>query len=150
MTASTSLLILTDGDRVLLGRKLRGFGTGYLVAPGGHVEAGETPAEAAVRETWEEVGVVAEDLAPAGVVRFRFIDKAAWDMDVALFRSGSWSGEPVASDELAPQWHAVGDLPLDRMWADAPHWLPAVLAGESVDLTITYAADGATVLRVSG
>ena len=148
MTAATCLLILTDGDRVLLGRKLRGFGTGYLVAPGGHVEPGETHEEAAVRETWEETGLVASDLEPAGRVRFRFVDKATWDMDVALFRSSTWSGEPTASDELAPQWHPIDDLPLDRMWADAPHWLPTVLAGASVDLTITYAADARTILTV--
>jgi 8-oxo-dGTP pyrophosphatase MutT (NUDIX family) len=38
---------------------------GIWVQPGGHVDAGETPEEAAVRETFEETGLVARHLAPS-------------------------------------------------------------------------------------
>jgi hypothetical protein len=31
------------------------------------------------------------------------------------------------------------------MWDDAKYWLPLVLAGEHVDVVITFAADCATV-----
>ncbi len=47
-----------DGSRVLLMRRLKG-GRRYTVLPGGGIEAGETPAQAAVRELAEETGLVA-------------------------------------------------------------------------------------------
>ncbi len=45
-----------DGSRVLLMRRLKG-GRRYTVLPGGGIEAGETPAQAAVRELAEETGL---------------------------------------------------------------------------------------------
>ena len=48
--------ILQDG-KILLMRKKRGFGAGKINAPGGKIDPGETPLDAAVRETFEELGV---------------------------------------------------------------------------------------------
>lgn len=45
--------IIIDGDCVLL---LRKPALGEIVLPKGHIEAGETPEEAALRETMEETG----------------------------------------------------------------------------------------------
>jgi 8-oxo-dGTP pyrophosphatase MutT (NUDIX family) len=42
---------------VLLGHKRRGLGTGNIVALGGHIDSGETPAAAAAREVAEESGL---------------------------------------------------------------------------------------------
>ncbi len=42
--------------RLLLIVKKRGLGQGKVNAPGGRLEPGETPEQAAVRETREEVG----------------------------------------------------------------------------------------------
>jgi 8-oxo-dGTP pyrophosphatase MutT (NUDIX family) len=41
------------------------------IFPKGHVEAGETPEEAAIRELREEAGVVGEVLQPIGELTFR-------------------------------------------------------------------------------
>ncbi|MBT8213305.1 MAG: CoA pyrophosphatase, partial [Acidimicrobiia bacterium] len=39
---------------------------GDVVFPGGKIEPGETPVEAAVRETWEEVGIPADSIEVLG------------------------------------------------------------------------------------
>lgn len=48
--------VCVDGDRILLMRRLRA-GRRYTVLPGGGIEPGETPHEAAVRELAEETGL---------------------------------------------------------------------------------------------
>ena len=53
MRAQVALL---DGEHILLARHRRPDGD-YWVLPGGSVEAGESPAEAAVREVREETGL---------------------------------------------------------------------------------------------
>jgi 8-oxo-dGTP diphosphatase len=152
MTAArvTLCFLLRDGDsgpEVLLGLKRTGFGTGKIVGIGGHVEPGESEAEAVVREVREETGVMVrqEDLADAGVVQFVFPAKPAWDMHTRLFTARRWVGEPEESDEIMPQWFQTGILPVDRMWQDADHWLPVVLEGGRVNVVVTLNSDNETV-----
>lgn len=132
---------------VLLGYKKRGFGQGKWVGFGGKVEQGESGLQAAQRELWEETGlpVALSDLQPRGSIIFRFPAKPAWDQEVLLFVATQWSGEPIESEEIRPSWFAIDQLPFAQMWADAPYWLPALLAGKVINLQITFAADNATV-----
>ncbi len=59
--------VVADGaGRLLLIRDRNGFWT----FPKGHIEPGETPEAAAVREVREETGVAARPLAPLGVTRY--------------------------------------------------------------------------------
>jgi 8-oxo-dGTP diphosphatase len=144
------LLLRTRGDgtrEVLLGYKKTGFGQGKIVAPGGHVEPGESAVAAAAREVKEESGVIVAQaaLTEAAQLTFLFPEHPAWDMDVAVFTAADWSGEPAESDEIRPQWFPVTALPLDRMWDDGRQWLPRVLAGERLRATFSYAADNETV-----
>jgi 8-oxo-dGTP diphosphatase len=153
MPRSTSLCLLTrdgGGDRgreVLLGHKKTGFGLGKIVGLGGHVEPGESPAEAAVREVKEESGihVPVGALTEFAHVTFRFPARPSWDMDVVVFASAAWSGEPGETEEIRPQWFPVDALPYDRMWEDARQWLPRVLAGERLAAAFSYAPDCETV-----
>jgi 8-oxo-dGTP diphosphatase len=149
---STCLCLLTadsvDGGReVLLGHKKTGLGLGKIVGLGGHVEPGESPAEAAAREVKEESGlhVPVDALTELAHVTFLFPVRPSWDMDVVVFAAAAWSGVPAESQEIKPQWFPVADLPFDRMWDDARHWLPRVLAGERLTATFRYAPDCDTV-----
>ncbi len=54
---ATNVLLVRDGKILLSRRQNKGWGDGMLCIPGGHVEAGETPAEGAVRELQEELGI---------------------------------------------------------------------------------------------
>jgi 8-oxo-dGTP diphosphatase len=137
-----------DGRRqVLLGRKKTGLGLGRLVGPGGKLEPGETPQQAAVREIAEEVGLLVDvaDLELMGELTYPFPHKPAWSQKSWVFRAHRWTGEPVESDELEPQWVDVEEIPYDRMWDDARYWLPATLAGSSIHATFQFGADGRTV-----
>lgn len=49
--------IAVDNERLLLVRRGRGTAAGFWSVPGGRVEAGETLAEAVVRELAEETGI---------------------------------------------------------------------------------------------
>lgn len=149
---STCLCLLTrtgtDGElEVLLGYKKTGLGTGKIVGLGGHVEPGESPAEAAAREAKEESGiqVTFDSLLAMAHLTFLFPAHPSWDMDVEIFTTADWAGQAAETEEIRPQWFPVAALPYDRMWQDASHWLPRVLAGERLTATFTYADDNESV-----
>jgi len=50
-------VIIRSGDEVLLGKRLKSHGIGTWCTPGGHIEFGETPEQAARREVMEETGL---------------------------------------------------------------------------------------------
>lgn len=151
MSAPVTLCFLlrdgSAGEEVLLGLKKTGFGTGKVVGIGGHVEPGESVVAAICREVAEETSLAVEamDLIPAGTVEFVFPAKPDWDMFTTVFLCRKFGGEVVESDEIAPQWHPVGDLPHEQMWADASHWLPAFLSGERGHWRVVLNGDNETV-----
>ena len=127
------LLLRTRGDgarQVLLGYKKTGFGRGKVVAPGGHVEPGESAAAAAAREVKEESGIrVSQDaLTEAARLTFRFPAHPSWDMDVAIFTSDDWSGEATESDEIRPQWFPVTARPQEQAQAGGGQRHPPIIA----------------------
>jgi 8-oxo-dGTP diphosphatase len=149
----TCLCLITRGgaEEVLLGFKKRGFGAGRWVGLGGHVEDGEEPAAAAAREVREESGLIvaASGLTHVARLNFAFPARPAWDQTAEVFTATEFGGEPAESDELIPRWFAVAALPLDQMWDDARHWLPAVIAGQRLTAEVVFAADCATVASIA-
>ncbi len=152
----TSLCLIArrseDGRReMLFGRKKLGFGKGKLAAVGGHVELGETPAQAAAREVGEEVALFVDPsaLEEVAALTLRFPSRPEWDQQVTVFLAETWSGLPRESEELAPSWFPAEDLPLEEMWDDARHWLPRVVASERLVAEFTYAEDERTLLAAS-
>ncbi|KGJ79781.1 hypothetical protein GY21_03750 [Cryobacterium roopkundense] len=134
--------------QVLLGRKKTGLGLGNIVGLGGKLEAGESPVEAAVREIEEESGltVAHSALKPRGVLTYLFPHRESWSQISHVFVCTEWTGTPRESDELNPLWYDVDALPVDEMWDDARHCLPAVLTGTPAHETFTFGADLKTVV----
>jgi 8-oxo-dGTP diphosphatase len=106
------LFFLRD-DRVLLLRRLNtGWGDGSYSVPAGHVDAGETVTEAAVREAREEIGV---SLRPQDVRVVHVMNRKSDDERIDFFLLvESWTGEivnqePDKCDDL--RWFPMSTLP---------------------------------------
>lgn len=136
------LCFLRRADEMLLILKKRGLGAGKFNAPGGRIEAGETPVEAAIRETREEVGLTPLRPRPAGRLNFAFVD--GYHLRCHLFVTESFTGEAVETDEAIPFWQRVADPPYTRMWSDDRLWLPLLLAGRSFEAWFVF--DGELML----
>jgi 8-oxo-dGTP diphosphatase len=154
MTERTCLCLIRrqapSGAEVLLGLKKTGFGAGKWVGLGGHIEDGEKPEMAAVREVMEESSLIvpADSLQHMASIEFRFPSRPSWDQTAQVYVTSAFEGEPAESDEVSPRWFAEGELPFTRMWDDARYWVPAVLAGRHVDVTISFGDDCATVVGI--
>src|SRR5437868_84124 len=102
-----SHLVLRRSDSLLLMRRYRtGWGDGKYSVIAGHVEPGESPIEAMLREAWEEAGIriEVENLEFAHVMHRR---KANGEEKVDMwFSCERWEGiphnaEPHKCDDLA-------------------------------------------------
>jgi 8-oxo-dGTP diphosphatase len=115
--------IAVDNDRLLLVRRGHGAAAGEWSVPGGRVEAGETLAEAVVRELLEETGIegVCNDL-------IGWVERIGEDSHYVIldFRVDVLEpGDPVAGDDAAEAaWvslHEVADLLLVEGLAEFLH-----------------------------
>jgi len=127
-----TLCVIHDEGRVLLGLKKRGFGEGKWNGFGGKVEAGETIEEAARREVLEEVGVEIADCRKRGVLNFDYEDGSD-ALEVHVFSSEAFIGEPRESDEMRPEWFSKSEIPFHLMWADDAHWMPLLFSGKDFE-----------------
>lgn len=137
-------------SRVLLGLKKRSFGMGKWNGFGGKISDGETIPAATVRELFEECQITANenDLQHAGELTFLSENKQTGNWQVHVYTLQKWTGKPVETDEMKPQWFSLNTLPLKQMWADDVHWLPDVLAGKKIKAQFWFAADDETINRV--
>ncbi len=113
--------------KVLLIHKKTGLGAGLINAPGGRIDPGETPQEAAVRETFEEVGLKVANLSASGDLFFQFTN--GHSIRGYVFQTDKWSGSPVETLEADPFWCEESGIPYHKMWTDDSWWLPHMLAG---------------------
>ena len=96
----TVLILIEDGNRILLQNRVKDDWKGYAL-PGGHVEAGESFVEAAIREAEEETGLRIKNPRLVGVKQFpipsgRYV--------VFLFKATEFDGQAQSSDEGNVEW----------------------------------------------
>ena len=127
------VLFIIDSDKILLAMKKRGFGKDKWNGVGGKVEKGESFTEAAIRECQEEVGITPIRPVPmADIIFEEFHDGKKHELDVRAFVAKKWQGKPVETEEMAPRWFSINNIPFKQMWADDPLWLPNILRGEKM------------------
>lgn len=148
---SAAVVIFDSNDRLLLGLHAD---RNIWVPPGGLIEPGESPADAAVRETWEETGLIVDPFEILGVfggpdlfVNYANGDQAAYIG--VIFRARVVGGEhrPDGVEVLELRYFSKDELQrtpharwLDSAW-DAvfsppgrTHFQPPVWAPEQTPL----------------
>jgi 8-oxo-dGTP diphosphatase len=122
-----TLVFVVKDERMLLIRKKRGLGAGKINGPGGRLEPGEAPLEAAIREAQEELRITPLNLEYAGENQFQFVD--GYSIHVHVYKGDDYEGEPTETDEAIPVWVPLDDIPYGEMWEDDKLWIPLVLDG---------------------
>ncbi len=135
--AATYLVLIKDGQVLLLRRFNTGYQDGNYSLIAGHLDGGETAKQCIIREAGEEAGVKVspEDLEVAHVMHRLSPDREYFDI---YLRTEKWTGEitnmePEKCDEL--KWFNMDGLP-DNM-------LPEVkLALENINKNVHYGEFG--------
>ncbi len=124
LVVPSATAILRDArGRVLLARHAD---RGVWVPPGGAVDPGESPADAAARETWEEVGLVVEPVRVFGVyggagyeILYGNGDRAAYVMTAFECRIVGGALRPDGEEVLEAGWFG----PEEVRGLPAPQWV---------------------------
>jgi diadenosine hexaphosphate hydrolase (ATP-forming) len=110
------IVVRKDGDRlsVLLVRAKKD--PGVWIFPKGHIEPGESAADAAVRETREEAGIEGESVGPIGEpLEF---NNGRYDVSVQYFLIRPVS-ECAECEDRAKQWFSIDEAVDALQWEEA-------------------------------
>jgi ADP-ribose pyrophosphatase YjhB (NUDIX family) len=80
--------------------------------------------QTAIRECHEECGLKPKKLSKCGIIKFAYQGKPAWDNECHIFTADieDCDGEVMETEEMHPQWFAVGEIPYKSMWDDDEIW----------------------------
>lgn len=127
----TTLVIIKKGNKILLGEKKRGFAKGSLNGIGGKQDIGETNEQAMIRETQEEIGVTPTKFELIGKLWFDMFYKGEHvNMFLTIYMCDEYTGVPVETEEIIPNWYDIEKIPYNRMLKDDILWLPMALNGK--------------------
>lgn len=126
--------IICQDSKILLGLKLRGFGTGRWNGPGGKFEEekDKNVEESFKRETLEESMLAIGQTEKVGFIEFEFADEPGEIRETHIFHSLDYEGQPKDGEEMKWQWFDKKEIPYDNMWKADQFWLPLVLEGKKI------------------
>lgn len=114
---AVGVIVVDKNGKILSGVRKGGTGENYglLGGPGGHVERNESLEDAAIRETYEEFGIVAKDL--------MFLTLGDYEeesgMIPAIFLCTEWSGtlHPVDGEMENIRFRTIDDIMSNNLFA---------------------------------
>jgi 8-oxo-dGTP pyrophosphatase MutT (NUDIX family) len=127
---SVTGIVFDERDRILLVRQSAG---GSWSAPGGSVDPNETPADAVVREVWEETGLYVDPVrllgvygGPACVVTYPNGDRTAYVMTVFECEVRGGTLQPTSDETTDAAFVGVSELADYRTTPWVRHVLPGL------------------------
>lgn len=132
-----TLALLEENGKILLGKLKGGFAAGRYNGFGGKLEPGETPFRAMKRECLEECGIRVTKAEKVGLHHFYYLETNTV-MEVYLYRILKYTGQPVETEEMVPEWFSLDKIPYELMWPDDEHWMPIFLAGKRFNTNFTF------------
>ncbi len=104
----TNLVMVYDNNgNVLVEEKISSNYRG-LIFPGGHVEPGEAFVDSAIREIWEETGLIIKNLELCGVKDWVEFDGSRYI--VFLYTTNKFCGELMSSNEGKVFWMPLKEI----------------------------------------
>lgn len=135
----TNMCMIRDGERVVVIDRKKKDWPG-ITFPGGHVEAGESFADAVIREVREETGLEIRSPQLCGIKDWtengcRYV--------VLLYQATRFAGELVSSSEGEVRWEELGRLPSLKLSLDMQDMLRVFLEPELSEFFYEQNGDGA-------
>ena len=101
------VIVVKDG-KILCGTRFNDTGYGLLCGPGGHIEQGETPEQAAIREAQEEFGITPKSLISLGAGAI----EPETNSYPEVFLCTEWAGEVKCDEDemIYPHFLSLAEL----------------------------------------
>ncbi|VVB74318.1 NADH pyrophosphatase [uncultured archaeon] len=148
MVKLLTLVLIVEGDKVLLAMKKEGFGKGKWNGLGGKVKPEETIEQAAKREAREEACVRIMEMKKLGIVQFRFRGSRTV-REMHIFKATKYSGKPGETKEMRPKWFNLNKIPFGKMWPADRNWMRMFLLGKQFRGRVLYGEKYGTVKKHS-
>lgn len=125
------VLVFNDDGQVLLSQRLTDHGPGYYGGPGGGLDHGETPPDAARREAAEEANISIST--PHFLCLTNFVMGGRHYLDIAFTATTNDTPERTEPDTHTPwEWFSLDNLP-DPLFPPCEHALNSYRTGETLN-----------------
>jgi 8-oxo-dGTP diphosphatase len=106
-------VFITNGNKILLGKRKNAHGDGSWATPGGHLEFGESLEQCARREVMEETGLTLQNIRRGPYTNDVFIDEHKHYITIYMIADYTMGLPRVMEPEKCEQWEwfAWNDLP---------------------------------------
>lgn len=139
--------MVKDG-KVLLGKRIKvsnDLGKDLYAGIGGKVDGEETTDECLEREIYEEIGVKITKYKKLGQMKYLNPHNPKWNMEGHFYLISDWSGDPVKSEVIKPQWFDFDEIPTENMFSDNKYWIKLLLAGKSFEGVFLFGSEKSQV-----